>query len=165
VKWTPSPAACVGATITTLLALSLAQPARAHVDVQPRLVEQGVATRLRVELPQLRVGPPPVRLDVEGDGITLLSSRLQAIAGPETVWSVRIRVSPDVPPGESALVLRAHFADGTSIEVDGAITVVPPAEEAAAASFPWLWVAVGVTVAVALAAAALLLAHRRRSAC
>ena len=131
--------------------------------MQPRLVEQGAATQLRVELPQLRAGPPPVRLEVEGEGITLLSSKPQRIAGVETVWSVRILVSLSVLPGEVPLMLRAVFADGTSVEVNGAITVVPPAEEAAG-SFPWPWLAVGVTFAVALAVSVLVLARRRRSA-
>jgi hypothetical protein len=171
VKWTPLHAACVGATLSTLLALSLAEPALAHVDVQPRLVEQGVATRLRVELPQLRAGPPPVRLEVEGDGVTVLASSLEGIggiSGAETVWSVRVRVGPSVLPGEVLLVLRAFFTDGKSVEVDGFITVVPPAEPAAhedTGAFPWLWVAVGVTLAVGFAATVLLLARRRRSAC
>lgn len=167
-KWTPLRTACVGATISTLLALSLAEPALAHVDVRPRLVEQGKATQLRVELPQLRSGPPPVRLVVEGPGLTVLASSLEGIAGGETVWRVRVRVRPAVPAGDLALVLQAFFADGKSVEVDGAITVVPGAAEApekAAGAFPWLGVAIGVTLAVALASSVLLLARRRRSAC
>jgi len=167
-KWTPLRTACVGATIATLLALLLAQPALAHVDVRPRLVEQGKATQLRVELPQLRAGPPPVRLEVEGPGVTVLNSSLQGIAGAETVWNVRVRVSPAVPAGDLLLVLRAFFADGKSVEVDGSITVVPGVEEApqeASGAFPWLGVAIGVTLAIALAASVLLLARRRRSAC
>ena len=167
-KRTPLHTACVAATISTLLALSLAEPALAHVNVQPRLVEQGKATKLRVELPQLQAGAPPVRLEVDGDGVTVLSSNLEGIggfSGAETIWNVRVRVSPAVPPGDLLLVLRALFADGKSVEVDGTITVVPPAEKASTAAFPWLWVVVGVTVAVGLAAAVLLLARRRRSAC
>lgn len=167
-KRTPLHTACVGATITTLLALLLAQPALAHVDVRPRLVEQGKPTQLRVELPQLRAGPPPVRLEVEAPGVKVLASSLDGIAGAETVWSVRVLVSPAVPAGDLLLVLRAFFADGKSVEVDGAITVVPGAPDTpprAADAFPWLGVAVGVTLAVALAAAVLLLARRRRSAC
>jgi hypothetical protein len=168
VKRTPLHTACVGATISTLLALSLAQPALAHVDVRPRLVEQGTLTGLRVELPQLRAGPPPVRLEVEGPGITVFSSRLQGVVGAETVWSVRVRVSPAVPAGDLLLVLRAFFADGKSVEVDSAITVVPGQAEApheAAGAFPWLGVAIGVTLAIGLAVSVLVLARRRRSAC
>ena len=37
----------------------LAQPALAHLDIRPTLVEQGVVTDVRIELPQLRPGPPP----------------------------------------------------------------------------------------------------------
>ena len=146
----------------------LAEPALAHVDVRPRLVEQGKPTQLRVELPQLRAGDSPVRLEVEAPGLTVLASNLQGIAGAETVWSVRVLVGPAVPAGDLLLVLRAFFADGRSVEVDGAITVVPGAEEApdeATGAFPWLGVAIGVTLAIALAAAVLLLARRRRSAC
>ena len=156
--------ACVAATLSTLLALLLAEPAVGHVDVQPRLVEQGTATQLRVELPQLRAGSPPVRLEIEGDGVTVLAGSLQAVVGSETRWNVRLRVSPAVPSGELPLILRAVWVDGTSVEVDGAITVVPPPEEASG-TFPWLGVAAGVTLAVAFAVAVLLLARRRRSAC
>ena len=64
----PLRAAYVGATLSTLLTLVTAQGAGAHVDVQPRLVEQGESTQLRVELPQLRPGPAPERIEVEGAG-------------------------------------------------------------------------------------------------
>jgi hypothetical protein len=142
----------------------LTEPALAHVDVRPRLVEPGVATELRVELPQLRAGPPPVRLEVEGEGVAVLASSLQGVAGSETVWNVRVRVRPTVPPGELLLILRAVFADGKSVEVDGNVTVVPPPDEAPAA-FPWLAVAVGVALALAVAVTTLLVARRHRSAC
>jgi len=146
--------------VSALLALLLTEPALGHVDVQPRLVEQGTATELRIELPQLRAGPPPVRLEVEGDGVAVLSSSLQGFAGAETRWNVRLRVSPAVPPGDVPLKLRAVFADGESVELDGAITVVPPAGQASGA-FPWLGVFAGVTLALAFAVAALLIARRR----
>ncbi len=142
----------------------MTEPALGHVDIQPRLVEQGTATVLRVEVPQLRAGPPPVRLEVEGDGVTVLASSLQGMAGRETVWNVRLRVSPAVPPGELRLIMRAVFADGKSVEVDGNVTIVPPAPNAPE-RFPWFGVAAGVTLALALAVAALLFARRRRSAC
>ena len=149
-----------------MLALLAAEPALGHVDVRPRLVEQGKATQLRVELPQLRAGSPPVRLEVEGDGVAVLASSLEGVAGAETLWNVRLRVSPAVPPGELLLILRALFADGKSVEVDGAITVVPPTLPASETSdrFPWLAVVGGVTLALALAVAGLLLARRRRGA-
>ncbi len=142
----------------------MTEPALAHVDVRPRLVEQGKATELRIELPQLRAGAPPVRLEVEGDGVTVLASSLLGVAGAETRWNVRLRVSPTVPPGELLLVLRAFFAAGESVEVDGALTVVPPAEEPAdTGSFPWLGVAAGAIFALSVAAAVLILSRRRNA--
>jgi len=146
------------------LALLVTEPALGHVDVQPRLVVQGTATELRIELPQLRAGAPPVRLEVEGDGVTVLANSLRGVAGAETLWRVRLRVSPAVPPGELLLILRAFFADGESVEVDGAVTVVPPAEEpAGTGAFPWLGVAAGVTLVLAFGVVVLLLARRRSS--
>jgi len=143
------------------LGLLATQPALGHVDVRPRLVEQGTETALRIELPQLRAGPSPVRLEVEGDGVAVLASSLQGVAGAETLWNVRLRVSSTVPPGELLLILRAFFADGESVEVDGGLTVVPPVAEVGSDTFPWLGVAAGVTLALAFAVAALLLARRR----
>ena len=165
-KRTPSRVAYVAAaTISSLLALVLTEPALAHVDVRPRLIEPGVPTELRVELPQLRAGPPPVRLEVEGDGVAVLASSLRGVAGSETVWNVRVRVSPAVQPGDLLLILRAVFSDGKSVEVDANVIVVPPAEEASG-SFPWLGVAVGATLALGVAVATLVVARRRhRSAC
>ncbi|HEX4929846.1 MAG TPA: hypothetical protein VFV62_03985 [Gaiellaceae bacterium] len=147
-----------------LLALPLTEPALAHVDVRPRVVEQGKVTQLRIELPQLRAGAPPDRLLVEGDGITVLATSMLGVAGAETRWSVRLRVSPIVPPGELLLVLRAFFADGESVEVDSAVVVVPPAEQPAEpGTFPWPAVVGGVTLAL-VAAAAVLIVSRRRNA-
>ena len=71
-------------TLATLFALLAGQPAWAHVDVQPRLVERGAATELRIELPQLRPGPAPQRLELEGSELEVLSTRRQAIVGVET---------------------------------------------------------------------------------
>lgn len=139
----------------------LTEPSLAHVDVQPRLVEQNAVTELRIELPQLRAGAPPERLEVEAPGVEVLSSSLLGVAGAETRWSVRIRVSSAVPAGELLLVLRGVFADGESVEVDGGVTVVPGAEEPAADGIPWAAVAGGAALALALAAAGLLLARRR----
>ena len=146
------------------MALLLTEPALGHVDVQPRLVEQGTVTDLRIELPQLRAGAPPVDLLVEGDGVTVLATSMLAGVGAETRWNVRLRISRTVPPGELLLVLRAFFADGESVEVDGAVTVVPAAEEPAdTGAFPWLGVVVGVAVALAAAAAVLILSRRRNA--
>ena len=59
----------------------LTEPAPAHVDVQPRLVQLGTVTDLRIELPQLRAGAPPERLEVEGEGVTVLASKLEEVVG------------------------------------------------------------------------------------
>ena len=152
----PLRAAYVGATLSTLLALATAEGAWAHVDVQPRLVEQGEVTQLRVELPQLRPGPAPARIEVEGPGIDVLSSRLQGTKGSETVWSVRIRAT--APPGQVPLVLRAVYTGGEAVEVKNSLTVVPAPETS---SFPWVLVAGGTLLALALALVVLRLARRR----
>ena len=140
----------------------LTQPALGHVDVRPRLVEQGREAALRVELPQLRAGAPPVGLEVEGDGVEFLTGSLLRVAGPETIWRVLLRITSAAPTGELLLVLRASFADGATVEVDGSVVVVPPAETAS--SFPWLGAVAGVTIALAVAAV-VLIRSRRRSAC
>ena len=158
---TPLRRAYVSATLSTLLALLLTEPSLAHVDVQPRLVEQSTVTELRIELPRLRAGAPPERLEVEAPGVEVLASKPLGAAGGETFWSVRIRVSPAVPAGDLLLVLRGVFADGESVEVDGNITVVPGAAEPPADSFPWAAVVAGAVLALAVAAAGLVLARRR----
>jgi hypothetical protein len=152
----PLRAAYVGATLSTFLALVLPQGAWAHVDVRPRLVEQGEITQLRVELPQLRPGPAPQRIEVEGPGIEVLSTRLQGKKGSETVWTVRVRA--DGAPGEVPLILRAVYAGGEAVEVKNSLTVVPGPEPS---SFPWAVVAGGTLLALALAVALLRLARRR----
>ena len=152
----PLRAAYVCATVSTFLALAFAQGAWAHVDVQPRLVEQDEVTQLRVELPQLRPGPAPHRIEVEGAGIDVLSTRLQGKKGSETVWSVRMRATG--PPGQVPLILRAVYSGGEAVEVKNSLTVVPAPE---ASSFPWAVVAGGTLLALALAFAALRLARRR----
>lgn len=85
----------------------------------------------------------------------VLSSSLRAKVGTETRWNVRLRA--DAPPGNVALVLRALYADGRSVEVKDALTVVPADEE----SFPWAGAIAGLVLAVGLAAAALVVARRR----
>ena len=156
VKRTPLRLAYAGATLTALLALLPTEPALGHVDVRPRLVESGVETVLRIELPQLRAGAPPERLEVEGDGIEVLSTRLQGVAGPETVWSVRVRA--DAPAGQVLIILRAVYADGASVEVDDTLAVVPPPEMS---SFPWIGVVAGVLLALSLAFVSLRIARRK----
>jgi hypothetical protein len=134
----------------------LAQPALAHLDIRPTLVEQGVATDVRVELPQLRPGPPPDRLQVEGDGIDVNSAVLQGTSGSDSVWNVRLRATAD--PGAVPIVLRAVYADGRSVEVNQQLTVAPRPETS---GFPWLGVAVGLFLAVAFAALSLRFARRK----
>ena len=152
----PLRAAYVGATLSTLLALVTAEGAWAHVDVQPRLVERGVIAQLRVELPQLRPGPAPQRIEVEGAGLEVLSARLQGKKGSETVWSVRVRA--DAPPGQVPLILRAVYTGGEAVEVRNSLTVVPAPE---ASAFPWAVVAGGTLLALVLALVLLRLARRR----
>lgn len=115
-------------------------------------------TELRIELPQLRPGPAPERLELESSALEVLSTRRQAIVGVETRWTARIRTEAE--PGPLPLVLRAVFADGESVEVEDVITVVPGRSEADDA-FPWAGAAVGTLVAVAVAAGALRLARRK----
>ena len=126
------------------------------MDVRPGVVEQGVVVELRVELPQLREGPAPERLVVEGAGVEVLSTGLQGRAGPETRWLVRLRA--EGPAGRVPIVLRAIFADGRAVEVDSALTVVPAA---AGEPFPVAGVVAGALLAVGFAAAALRLARRK----
>jgi hypothetical protein len=152
----PLRAAYVGATLSTFLALVLPQGAWAHVDVRPRLVEQGEITQLRVELPQLRPGPAPRRIEVEGPGIEVLSTRLQGRKGPESVWTVRVRANGQL--GEVPLILRAVYVGGQAVEVKNSLTVVPGPEPS---SFPWAIAAGGTLLALALAFALLRLARRR----
>jgi len=147
----------VRATIATLLALLWAQPAAAHVSVEPRLVTQGEVADLRVELPRLRPGSAPERLEVAAPGLELLSSRLAGTRGPETRWAVRVRV--DAEPGLLPLTLRPVYADGRSVEVEDRLTVVPPAEST---GLPWAWAVVGTALALAVAAVALQVARRPR---
>ena len=143
-------------TLAALWGAFAAPPAHAHVDVQPRLVERGDVTEIRVELPQLRPGPKPTGLEVEGEGIDVRSSTFQGTRGLETSWIVRLRAEAE--PGVVPLVLRAVYADGRSVEVDEELTVVPGA---AASGFPWPAVVAGVALAVVFAAVSLRLARRK----
>ena len=148
--------AYAGATLATLsLALS-AEPAHAHVDLRPRVVEQGAVTEVRVELPQLRPGDPPRTLEIDGAGVAILSVGLLSTAGSETAWNVRLRADGD--PGVVPLVLRAVYADGESVEVDEALTVAPAPP---GSDFPWAALVVGALLAVAFAGLSLRLARRK----
>jgi len=132
------------------------EPALAHLDIRPSLVEQGVLTDVRVELPQLRPGSPPRRLELEGDGIEVSSVELQGTSGSDTLWSVRLRAT--AAPGVVPLVLRAVYADGESVEVDQQLTVAPGPETS---GFPWAGVVAGALLAIGFAAVSLRLARRK----
>ena len=154
----PLHAAYLAATLATALALTAVEPARSHVDVQPGVVERGAVAELRVELPRLRPGEPPRRLELLGAGVEPVNSRLLAVSGPESRWLVHIRVS--APPGPLSLTLRAVFADGEVVEVDHPLTVVP-ASQAESTGFPWPIAIIGAALAAILAAALLRLARRK----
>ena len=148
--------AYAGATLAALLTGATAEPARAHVQVQPGVVAQGEVVELQVELPQLRPGPAPTALELEAPNVEVLSTRLVGSAGAETRWRARVRAVG--PPGAVPVVLRALYADGRSVEVDQTLTIVPAAVEQ---DFPWPAAVAGALLAVAFAATALLLARRR----
>jgi hypothetical protein len=132
-------------------------PARAHVDLQPRLVEQGRVVDLAVELPVLRPGAAPVRLEVEGPGVQVLSSRPAGVANGETRWIVRARI--DSPPGPLAVVLRAVYPDGAAVEVKDSVTVVPASGGEGGPR--WWLVLAGVVLAGGVAVAALIAMRRK----
>lgn len=126
------------------------------MDVRPSLVERGVATDLTIELPRLRPGAAPERLDVEGDGIEVLSASPAGAARAETLWHVRLRANQ--PPGPVALTLRVGYRDGKSVVVRHALTVVPGPQPSAS---PWPRVVAGALLAAALALVGLRLARRQ----
>ena len=134
----------------------LAQPALAHLVIRPGLVEQGVATDVSVELPPLRPGGPPRRLEVAGDGLEVIAADLLGTRGADTLWNVRLRATAE--PGVVPLVLRAVYADGKSVEVDQQLTVAPAPKTA---GFPWVGVVVGALLAVAFAVVSLRIARRK----
>jgi hypothetical protein len=148
--------AYAGTTVATLFLVVSGEPALAHVNVQPSLVEGGVITDVRVELPPLQGGRPPSGLEVEGPGIQVLAIRQQANAGPESVWTVRLRA--DGQAGNTPIVLRTLYPGGSAVEVDAALTVVPGPE---GSSFPWPGVIVGAALAGGFAVVALLVARRK----
>jgi hypothetical protein len=138
------------------LAVSLsAEPSRAHVDVRPRIVEQGAVTDVVVELPGLDRGPKLVRVEVAGEGVETLSARPAGSLGVDALWSVRLRVT--APPGPLTLVLRPFYADGGSAEFEQRLTVVPPE----GGSFPWGAAIAGTGAVLAGALGALVVLRRR----
>jgi hypothetical protein len=139
-----------------VLATLSADPASAHIVVRPDLIELGETVELQVELSRLRPGSPPETLELEGAGLEVLSTELEARVGAETRWRARVRATGS--PGVVPIVLRAVYADGRSVEVDQSLTVVPESKEA---GFPWPAAIAGVLLAVAAAAAALFLARRK----
>jgi hypothetical protein len=148
-------AAYVGATLSTALAGLLTEPASAHLDVRPGIVQAGAAVDLLVELPRLRPGPRPVALELEADGLEVMSTRIVGAAGGDTLWTARIRVTSD--PGTLPILLRAVYPDGRSVEVDESLVVLGDEEGGLA----WRTAAIAVALAAGLAVAVLLLARRR----
>lgn len=146
----------VSATLAALAMAVLAQPALAHLVIQPTLLEQDVVTDVSIELPQLRPGSAPRSLEVEGAAIDVISSDLQGTSGTDTLWKVRLQATAD--PGVAPVVLRAVYADGKSVEVDQQFTVAPAPEQS---SFPWVGVVAGALLAVGVAVFSLRLARRK----
>ena len=135
-----------------------AQPAAAHVEVTPGVLESGREVVLEIELPLLRPGPPPTSLAVSGRGVRQLAADAAGRAGVETRWRVRVRV--DAEPGPLQLLLRASFADSRSVDVRQSLTVVPT-RDSNGSSVPE--VAAAATAAVGAALVALALVARRRA--
>ena len=131
VKWWSLRTVNVSATLAALGMAVSAQPALAHLDIRPTL-------------------------EVEGEGIDVISSVLQGTSGSDSVWIVRLR--PTAAPGAVPIVLRAVYADGRSVEVDQQLTVAPRPETS---GFPWVGVVAGVLLAVAFAVLALRLVRRK----
>jgi hypothetical protein len=127
-----------------------------HLDIRPTLVEQGVVTDIRVELPPLRPGPPPDRLEVEGDGIEVISATLQGTSGSDTVWTVRLRGrrGPRCGADRAQGALRRRQVGGGRPAADGGTP-------SRTSGFPWVGVVAAVLLAVAFAALSLRLARRK----
>lgn len=109
---------------------------------------------LRVELPQLRAGAPPVALAVEAPELEVLATELQGARGSETIWRARVRSGAE--PGQVPLLLRARFADGASVEVEDVLTVVP----AETSAFPWVGLVAALVLVGGLLVAGLRLRRR-----
>jgi hypothetical protein len=138
-----------------LAAFVLVPPAFGHVSVSPGLLEQGRATTLEIELPELRPGNPPTTLAVSAPGLEGLASSSAGRVGEESRW--RVRVSVDAEPGPLVLNLAARYADGRSVVVRQTVTVIP-ARSDSASSWP---VAAAVAGLAILAAIAVLVLVRR----
>ena len=149
-------AAYVGATLSIALATLLTEPALAHLDVRPGIVQAGTAVDLLVELPRLRPGPRPFGLEIEADGLRVLSTKLVDAVGADTLWTARVRVDSD--PGTLAVALRALYADGRSVEVDYSLVVLG---DEPASGFAWWWAVLAAAAAVGVGAIVLLVARRR----
>jgi hypothetical protein len=141
--------------VAVLLALALPVAALAHVNVRPTLVVRGEETQLRIELPDLRPGRAPTRLDVSGPGVEQVSSSAIGLSGPESRWRVRVRVTTE--PGPLPLLLHARYADGRTVRIGQTLTVVPRGASAGSGP-PWLLlggIGAGLVLAAGTAFAAL----------
>jgi hypothetical protein len=136
----------------------VAPAARAHVEVLPAVVAAGDEVVLSVELPRLRPGSPPTGLTISGAGLRQLSVSSAGRAGAETRW--RVRVAVEAEPGPLPIVLTASFADGRSVDVRQALTVVPARRGGSAALRTLALVAALAAVGAAAAAVALRTARR-----
>jgi uncharacterized membrane protein YecN with MAPEG domain len=70
-----------------------------------------------------------------------------------------VRARIDSPPGPLALVLRAIYADGASVEVRDSLTVLPASGEDGGRRW-WVWLA-GAVLATGIAAATLIAVRRK----
>jgi hypothetical protein len=138
-----------------LAAFVLVPPAFGHVSVSPGLLEQGRATTLEIELPELRPGKPPTTLAVSAPGLGGLASSSAGRVGEESRW--RVRVTVDAEPGPLVLTLAARYADGRSVVVRQTVTVIP-ARSDSASSWP---IAAALAGPAILAAIAVLVLVRR----
>ena len=111
---------------------------------------------LRLELPILDPGSALSSVEVEADGLELLSTRRLPSTGPEAVWSARVRI--DAEPGPLVVILRAIHGAGEPVEFRQQLTVVPASDDS---PFPWGTVAIGVVLALGATIAVLWLARRR----
>lgn len=139
-------------------ALSLAAAASAHLNVQPRLLEQGRRTELTVELPRLRPGEGPAGLRVVGRGVTVHSTRLLERVGPETRWHVLL--TAESPAGILPVELVVDYPGGASVAVAQQLTVLPPDRDG---STTWTAAVAAAGLVVLLSAVALWMLRRRRA--
>jgi len=145
--------------VAVLLALLLAPAAAAHVSVRPALLFSSREALLRIELPGLRPGQDPTRLEVSGPGIRQLSSERSGGLGEESRWRVLVRV--ETPPGPLPLLLRARYADGRSVQARQTLTVLP-ARDSGGSGISTLALGAGIVGLLAGASALLLVVRSRR---